>query len=118
MSRLLLVDDDPDILDILADYLCSVGYDVVAVGTGAEVERALCNQQFSGAVVDWSLPDLPGPDLLRLFRERAPQCPVLVTTGHVREVVPTEAPVFGIVRKPYSLRALALRVETLPLLPT
>lgn len=113
MSRILLVDDDPDILDILSEYLGSVGYEVVAVNNGARLREVLASHQFTAAVVDWSLPDLPGAQLLRLLEEGAPGCPVMITTGHLREVVPTEKPVFAVVRKPYSLRALSLRLDEL-----
>jgi DNA-binding response OmpR family regulator len=113
MIRLLLVDDDPDILDILGEYLRELGYDVVSAATGTEASNAVQKYHFAGVVLDWSLPDVSGADVLSLLKTAAPGCPVIVTTGHTRETIPTEAPVSGVMRKPYSLRALALRLEAL-----
>ena len=114
MAKLLVVDDDLDILELLTDYLANEGHQVVIARTCAELNAVLAERtDFQGVVLDWCLPGCNGADLLGCIAAKIPSCPVLVTTGHSRETVPGQAPVFGVVRKPYSLRALALRIEAM-----
>ncbi len=114
MAKLLVVDDDVDILELLTEYLANEGHSVVVARTCAELSLVLTTQtDFRGVVLDWCLPGCSGIELLGRIAAQMPACPILVTTGHSRDAVPAQAPVFGVVRKPYSLRALALRIEAM-----
>jgi DNA-binding response OmpR family regulator len=114
MAKLLVIDDDLDILELLTDYLANEGHHVVVARTCAEVGSVLDVQaDFKGVVLDWCLPGCNGIDMLARISQKLPSCPVLVTTGHGRDTIPGQSPVFGVVRKPYSLRALALRIEAM-----
>jgi DNA-binding NtrC family response regulator len=114
MAKLLVIDDDLDILELLTDYLTSEGHQIVVARTCGELSSVLSTcTDFQGVVLDWCLPGCGGVEMLRNIAENIPSCPVLVTTGHGRDTIPSQAPVFGVVRKPYSLRALALRIEAM-----
>lgn len=114
-KRLLLVDDDPDILGILAEYLGALGHEVRVAASGREALEALRNEPaFEVAVVDWSLPDVSGREVVSAIRSMGGDCVVLVTTGHGKDVVSDAyvgSLVAGILRKPYTLKGLAARIS-------
>ena len=87
-ASLLLVDDEEDLLEVLQEYLTAQGCRVVTARTGREaVERLGTSTPFDVALVDWSLPDIGGREVVQAIRERHPDCRVIVTTGHGAEVV-------------------------------
>ena len=117
MGNLLIVDDEEDVLGVLSEYLTTVGYRVTPAMSGREaLERLHTAAPFDVAVVDWTLPDICGKDVIQAIRERQPDCCIVVTTGHSAEVV-NEAyagVVAGsIVRKPFTMRTLSTRVAML-----
>ena len=113
-GTLLVVNDGEDVLDVMVEYLGALGYRVLPAGSGREaIARIEGPTRFDLAVVDWSLPDLPGRDVVLALRRRQPDCAVIVTSGHAEEGVhDLQARHLGVqlVRKPYALRALALRI--------
>jgi CheY-like chemotaxis protein/HPt (histidine-containing phosphotransfer) domain-containing protein len=83
-SRVLVADDDPVIRRWLTSILKSEGYDVVSVSDGREVFRVLqSDADFTGAVLDLSMPHINGPDLIRYMRteKRLMRIPVMMITA-------------------------------------
>lgn len=116
-GTLLIVDDEEDVLGVLTEYLSTLGYEVVPALSGHEaLERLEAGIRFDVAVVDWTLPDLTGKEVIEAVRERQPDCCIVVTTGHGAEVV-NEAYAGlltgSIVRKPFTMRTLSTRVALL-----
>ncbi len=116
-GTLLIVDDEEDVLGVLTEYLTTLGYRVVPAASGHEaLERLRTTTRFDVAVVDWTLPDIGGKEVIQAVRERQPDCCIIVTTGHGAEVVnEAYAGVVGgsIVRKPFTMRTLSTRVAML-----
>ena len=117
-GRLLLIDDEEDVLGIVSEFLAAVGYEVVAVHTGRRARDLIAGEgpPFDLALVDWALPDLSGRDLVLALERHQPACAVLVTTGHGDDVVSDTmigAQVDGILRKPFTMQGLRLRIEEL-----
>jgi DNA-binding response OmpR family regulator len=117
-GTLLIVDDEEDVLGIVTEYLRAQGYRVVTASSGREAIETLrvACVSFDVAVIDWTLPDVAGDDLVQHIREVQPCCPILITTGHSDDVLADA--MFGdlaasIVRKPFTMRALAAHVEAL-----
>lgn len=89
--RLLLVDDDLDILELVRDVLEGEGYQVTAASTAgmalqaADAQAALLNPPFDGFILDMRLPDASGADLLQELRRRTwgAATPALLTTASV-----------------------------------
>ncbi len=79
--RVLVVDDDRHILEVLAMRLESMGLDVCASSAPAEVPPML-SEAFDLALFDLRMAPLDGMALLRLARERQPHLPVLIMTAH------------------------------------
>jgi signal transduction histidine kinase len=110
-GTVLVADDQPSLLRIVRSVLASLGFDVVAAAGGLEALarfRALVGQ-VRLVVLDLTMPDLNGEEVLREIRELDPTVPVIVTTGHagreVRELLGGEKHLL-LLQKPYELREL------------
>ena len=67
-TRILVVDDEKTITDLVGIYLRNEGYDVTLAYTGAEAAREILEHEFDLAVLDIMLPDIDGFELLRTIR--------------------------------------------------
>lgn len=81
MARLLIVDDDPAVLDSLCRVLAPE-HEVVRGTHGEEALRALAGASFDMVITDLSLPGADGFAILAAARARVPPLPVIVLTGH------------------------------------
>lgn len=115
MADILLVDDDEDIQMVLGRYLSQDGHHVTAARTGAEALSGIA----AGAEVvllDLTLPDLDGLEVLRRLRSQGSDVPVLVLTARGEEADRLLGLGLGAddyVVKPLSPREICLRVAAL-----
>jgi CheY-like chemotaxis protein len=85
-KRILVVDDDPDIRQVLLDRLESYGYVVETAVNGRDALDALQGSAFDGMVLDIRMPEINGMEVLRQTRKSHPGLPVvMVTSSMVRE---------------------------------
>lgn len=80
-GRVLLVEDDADAREVYTRALERAGYEVVAVGSAAEANKALSERSFPAAILDIFLPDGRGLSLIDAVRKRDPQAVIIVITG-------------------------------------
>jgi two-component system, OmpR family, response regulator len=110
----LVVDDDPAMRAMVADYLGSRGFDVSTAADGAEMARALAGGTVHLVLLDLKLSAEDGLDLLRGLRA-ASKVPVIVLTGQRREevdrVLGLELGADDYLTKPFSLRELLARIR-------
>jgi two-component system response regulator GlrR len=112
-ARLLVVDDDPDMLRLLSMRLNAAGYQVTAVGSA---EAALSQLDIDRPQLVLSDVRLPGKDGLTLFdeiRARHPSLPVILLTAHgtIPDAVDATARgVFGYLTKPFDAKALLEKI--------
>ena len=114
MAKVLVVDDDPAILEILSAYLTTAGYDVILVSNGLDAERELGSVDV--AILDWMLPGQSGVDLTRRARAIYPNLPLLLLTARGDEedrVRGLKSGADDYVVKPFSPREVVARVEAL-----
>ena len=108
-ARLLIVDDDADLLKLLQMRLEAAGYDVTAVGS-AEAALAQMDVQRPALVLsDVQLPGMDGLALFNTIRERHPALPVILLTAHGTipdAVAATAQGVYTYLTKPFDGRAL------------
>ncbi|MEZ5959947.1 MAG: response regulator transcription factor [Hyphomonadaceae bacterium] len=83
-TRLLVVDDEPQIVRALRPGLEAAGYDVEAVGSGGEALAAVAARAFDVLIVDLGLPDMDGKDLIARVREWA-DTPMIVLSARDSE---------------------------------
>ena len=114
--RVLVVDDEPNLTELVAMALRYEGWDVRTAATGTEAVRTAREFSPDAVVLDMMLPDIDGLEILRRLRADAPEVPVLFLT--TRDAV--EDRVAGLtaggddyVTKPFSLEEVVARVRAL-----
>jgi DNA-binding response OmpR family regulator len=114
-ARILVVDDEADILDLLSELLGESGYDVVRASDGREAIRALFHAQPDLVLLDVAMPELDGWQTLERIRDVS-DLPVLMLTARASEddkVRGLRAGANDYVTKPFSTRELLARIEAL-----
>ena len=79
--RLLVVEDDFALSEVLVHSLRQIGYAVDSIGDGMAADALLRHQRFDLIVLDLGLPGLDGLDVLRRFRAKGSTTPVLILSG-------------------------------------
>ena len=80
-KRILVVDDDPDIRQILLDRMSSFGYVVETAIDGREALDAIRRGGFDGVLLDLTMPGIDGMEVLRQSRTSHPALPVVMVTA-------------------------------------
>lgn len=80
-ARLLLIDDDPNLLEVLAEWFRTAGYEVRTATDGIEALQHLRARPTDIIVTDLKMPGLNGLQLLPVFKELAPTSEVIFLTG-------------------------------------
>jgi two-component system response regulator PhoP len=114
--RILVVEDDPVLLETLCSQLRSAGYAVDASADG--IEGLYIGEEFPVdlAIIDLGLPELPGLDLITKLRERGRNFPILVLTARSEwqdKVAGLEAGADDYLTKPFHIEELVARVNAL-----
>jgi DNA-binding NtrC family response regulator len=112
---LLVVDDEPSILDILSRFASKHGFDVVRCHGGRAALETLRHRQADMALVDVRMPDVNGFEVLRQVREVAPECAVVLMTGFAAVDTAVEAIRLGAVdylSKPIDYERLSALFDT------
>jgi DNA-binding response OmpR family regulator len=115
MARVLVVDDEPIVRDVVARYLEHDGHTIVQAADGETARELLEREQPALVVLDVMLPGLDGLALMRWIRTRF-DVPVIMLTARGDEsdrVVGLELGADDYVTKPFSPRELAARVRTI-----
>ncbi|WP_296270481.1 response regulator transcription factor [Pseudomonas sp. UBA6323] len=81
MSRLLLIDDDQELCELLASWLTQEGFQVTACHEAGGARQALALQAPDAVVLDVMLPDGSGLELLKQLRGEHPELPVLMLSA-------------------------------------
>ena len=115
VKKILVVDDEAKIVDVVKSYLLSRGYSVIGAYNGSEALLS-CEKEKPGLVIlDWMLPDISGEEVCRALRQKS-TVPVIMLTARAEEENILEGFAFGAddyVTKPFSPRQLVARVEAL-----
>jgi two-component system phosphate regulon response regulator PhoB len=117
-DRVLVVDDEPDLLELVRFHLTQAGFEVETVRDGRQGLEAIRRRRPSLVVLDWMLPDLSGTEVCRQVRSdpQLRDLPILLLTAKAEEVdrvVGFELGADDYVTKPFSPRELALRVQAI-----
>ena len=80
--KILIVDDEEDLVSTLAERLALRGFEVEAATTGAEALERLGQNGFSVLVVDVKMPGIGGLELTAEIKRSHPNLPVILFTGH------------------------------------
>ncbi|MCL6423011.1 response regulator transcription factor [Brachybacterium sp. JHP9] len=113
-ARLLVVDDEPNIRDLLATSLRFAGFEVFTAATGNEAIREATENQPDLVVLDVMLPDMDGFTVTRRLRDRGEQYPILFLTAKDDTKDKVQGLTVGgddYVTKPFSLEEVVARIR-------
>jgi len=102
-ARILVVDDDLTLLDLLVDTLEAIGYQAVGVPGGFEALDKLKTESFDLIISDIKMPEMDGIELLKRIRSKYPQTPVLFITGVASDEIVGRALPDGFLAKPFRI---------------
>jgi DNA-binding response OmpR family regulator len=113
-ARVLLIEDEPGIVDFVSRGFEAAGFEVQAAMDGIEGERQALKGDFDAIVLDLMLPGRSGLEILETVRRGAPSVPVIVLTarGEIEDRVEgLEAGAVDYLVKPFSMAELVARVR-------
>jgi two-component system, NtrC family, response regulator HydG len=112
--KILVIDDEPSVVDAVRLILNDNGYDAVGVMTGREGIEEGNRERFDVTITDLRLPDMSGLEVLRWIRGKDPQSRVIIITSHCTPEVITKARNGGavdVLPKPFSPNQLIQLVD-------
>ncbi len=116
MAKILIVEDDRQLCDLIVDWLTGEGHVPEVVHKGAEGLERLRFYKYDLVILDWELPGLSGVEICREYRMIGGQAPVIMLTGK-REVEEKEAGLDSgaddYLTKPFHFKELSARLRAL-----
>jgi two-component system phosphate regulon response regulator OmpR len=115
VERILLVEDDPRLADMLLEYLGQAGFSVTHAALGAAALEKFAGGAFDAVILDLMLPDMDGLDVCRQLRSRH-DTPVLMLTARgdaVDRIVGLELGADDYLPKPFEPRELIARLRAI-----
>ena len=110
LYRLLIIDDNKEILTALTDFLSKKKYDVVSASDGLDGLKLLETEQqgFDLVITDLVMPNISGVGLISIIKKKFPELPVIAITGWGEhpEALATEAQANRVLEKPFDLSEL------------
>src|SRR5262245_31211410 len=113
-AKVLVIDDDPEMLDLARFHLEKNGYEVASAETGAQGLRLVAEHRPEVVLTDLKLPDVYGIDLVAKLKEACPGAEVIMITGYgaVTEAIEaTKAGAFHFMEKPVEFEELKELIE-------
>ena len=113
-ARVLVVDDDPELLRFLIEELSGAGHQCVGCDNGQDALLRWRQESFDLVVLDWTLPDFSGMELCLRLRRSGNTTPVLMLTARDdldERVQALDAGVDDYLTKPFNLKELHARVR-------
>lgn len=115
-ARLVLVDDDPELRELIERLLDEAGYTVALLSSGEQLEAELAERPADLLILDVMLPGRDGFDLCRELRQKGHDIPIIMLTAREEEidrVLGLELGADDYVTKPFSGRELLARIKAL-----
>ncbi len=112
--KLLVVDDEREITELLAKFLLGKGYRLLLAGSGDEAVAILEREPVDLIALDLNMPGLPGEEVIRHVKAKHPKTKVVVVTGYPERLPGArDLGCDGCMAKPFALGGLARMIETL-----
>lgn len=104
-KQVLIIEDDPDIGDILTDLFNDAGYNAICAETGSKALEQLERDNFDLVTLDLRLPDMNGNELLHELARRSFSNPVVVISANLEYLKPSPV-VRAVLPKPFDVMKL------------
>jgi CheY-like chemotaxis protein len=112
--RILLVDDEEDIIEVIQDRLEAYGFTVTTARTGVEALKKLSSDRFDGIFLDVKMPEMGGIEALEEIRKTDQKTPIIIITSSSTREAAIEAVAKGAndyVLKPFEWQELKAKIE-------
>jgi CheY-like chemotaxis protein len=113
MTKVLIIDDDTNLLTFLSEELVDGGYAVKTIDNGADAIVMSAEQKFDVILLDMLMPGLDGIQVIRVLKKVTPGVPIIGMTGYVGRGYMSQAMDLGvtIMTKPIVFSELAKEIE-------
>lgn len=112
--KVLVVDDEKDIVEVIQDRLQAYGFTVATAGNGSEALRRLSTEKFDGIFLDVKMPEMGGIEALEEIRKRDKKIPIIIITSSSTREAAIDAIAKGAneyVLKPFEWEELKAKIE-------
>jgi CheY-like chemotaxis protein len=112
--KVLLVDDEEDIIEVIQDRLEAYGFTVVTAGTGLEALKKLSTEKFDGIFLDVRMPEMGGIEALEEIRKHDQTIPIIIITSSTTREAALDAIAKGAneyILKPFEWEELKAKIE-------
>jgi len=110
-ATILLVDDDPEIIEVLGLTLEHLGHRVTGITNGRKAIEAFKKGNYDLVITDLGMPDVSGWDIARAVKKLKPDVPVLLITGWGMQIKKEQlVGVDGVVSKPFGRDVLSAKI--------
>jgi CheY-like chemotaxis protein len=113
--KILVVDDNENIREMLEDFLNFEGHEPVLAKDGKEALQIFCEQDFDIVITDLGMPGMSGWELSKCIKQRKPETPIVIITGWGAQLEAEnlkENKVESILTKPFNLDQVKQMIET------
>jgi len=113
-AKVLIVDDEKDFLDIMAERMDARGMEVSTATSAENALKMVLKESFDAVIMDLMMPEMDGFKALKLFKETRPDLPIILLTANVPEEKCIEAIKLGamdVIEKPADLNLLTKNIE-------
>jgi DNA-binding response OmpR family regulator len=112
--RVLVADDEEDIVEVIQDRLEACGFTVITAGTGLEALKKLSVERFDGVFLDVKMPEMSGIEVLEEVRKKDPKLPIIIITSSTSREAAIDSLAKGaneFVLKPFEWEELKTKIE-------
>ena len=112
--KVLLVDDEKDFLDIMAERMRARGIEVSTTTSAEQALQMVQKESYDAVIMDFLMPEMDGFKALKLFKETRPDQEIILLTANVRDEECIAAKKLGamdVIEKPADLNLLTLRIK-------
>jgi DNA-binding response OmpR family regulator len=112
--RVLVADDEEDILEVIQDRLEACGFTVVTAATGVEAWRKISTEKFDGVFLDVKMPEMSGIEVLEEVRKKDARLPIIIITSSTSRDAAIGALAKGaneFILKPFEWEELKSKIE-------
>jgi DNA-binding NtrC family response regulator len=113
-QKVLIVDDEKDFLDIIAERILARGMDVSTATSAEDALKMVEEESFDVVIMDFMMPELDGFKALKLMKAKRPKVQIILLTGNVPDEKRVEAKALGaldVIEKPPDLKDLIQKIK-------
>ena len=113
-AKVLIVDDEKDFLDIMAERMGAWGMEVSTATSAEKALKMVLKESYDAVIMDLMMPEMDGFKALKLFKETRPDVSIILLTANLTEEKCIEAIKLGamdVIEKPADLNLLTQKIE-------